>query len=176
MSNEALCFLESLLHEEPALRALTGLTVDDANGLFAKYCGPSTPIRTMSPVYCDVAVYKFCSFCRGELLELFWYLRQYPTRRAIRLLHRSRRDTTEVLKRIKRRIAFLAATMTDVAEAAARRFEPDNALPHVFPPHVTASVDTFPVRIARPESSALRKISYSGKHKTWALKVFELCA
>ena len=61
---------------------------------------------------------------RGALLEVFWYLRQYPTKRAMRLtlLHREKKDTAAVLKRIKKRLHFLATSMTDVSEAAALRF------------------------------------------------------
>jgi uncharacterized coiled-coil protein SlyX/bacterioferritin-associated ferredoxin len=120
--------LSHLLEDEEGLRANTGLSLQDARLLFEKYCGANTPIPEMI-----------------DLIEFFYYLKVYPTRRQLRMIYPSLRSSTQALKRIKARLRYLADRMDDVQTAFEERREPEFQLPHYFGPNVSSCIDTFPI-------------------------------
>lgn len=83
----------------------------------------------------------------------------------------SLRSTSQMLNRIKRRVAYLAETMTDITDSLHLRLDPSNALPHLFPSRVVGCVDSFPIFIRRPKDATLRRLTYCGKFKRHCLKV-----
>jgi len=145
-----------LLEDEEGLRANTGLSLQDARLLFEKYCGANTPIPEMI-----------------DLIEFFYYLKVYPTRRQLRMIYPSLRSSTQALKRIKARLRYLADRMDDVQTAFEERREPEFQLPHYFGPNVSSCIDTFPIcdfqvkRLRDSTCDILRQVLY----KPFVLKV-----
>jgi hypothetical protein len=114
---------------------------------------------------------------RTRLLELFTCFKSNGTYQQRRLFCSSVTARGTISKqaintRIRRATRYLAKTMSDVRGAAASRRSVRNQLPHVFGSHVVGCFDTFPIYIHRPSSRRLRSISYDGKKKRFALKVF----
>lgn len=79
------------------------------------------------------------------------------------------------MRKLRRTEVFLSSRMTDVDDAWAARFDPALALPHLFGPHVTGCIDTFPIYVSRPKDAAQQRALYAGKYGAHVVKVQVIC-
>lgn len=136
--------------------AHTGLTRLQFLHIFYKYCGEETPIPLQQHLY-----YLFCFF------------KAYPIKRAIfnyqsaRLHERDGRS----LATLKRRAAYLASRVDEIAPLWRARHELSNRLPLFFANGVSGSIDSFPIRVSRPSNFLWQRSLYNGKYKAHTVKV-----
>jgi hypothetical protein len=141
-------------YDDDEFIAITGLTPYVFHYIFVKYCGCDTPIKTPQ-----------------QLLFLFAYYKIYPVRRSFRQVFGiakglSARFHSQLYEWEK----HLSSTMEELMQSWDDRLLPANRLPHLFDAHVTGSIDTFPVRVARPRNNEWQSNLYNGKYKGHVVK------
>lgn len=143
-------FIDSLTPEKCS--AQTGLTRLQFLYVFNTYCGLGTEIPTQQALY-----------------WLFCYFKSYPIKRA------AFNYTTSIWGRsidvLKKRAAYLASAVNEIAPLWRDRNSLANRIPHHFANGVIGSIDSFPIRICRPKDSLWQRANYNGKFKTHTVKV-----
>jgi hypothetical protein len=71
-------------------------------------------------------------------------------------------------------LVWLADQMDELSQAWRDRVLPTNTLPHAFNASATGSLDTFPIRIRKPQSPVLNRLVYQGKYCFHCLKVSKI--
>ena len=131
-----------------------GFTPNTMEGIFSKYCGRHTPIKT-----------------RRSLFTTLAYAKQYPTIR----VQANRPNGCRLgfgfeLSKVNAHFKYLASVVNDLEEPIRRRTEIHNIIPRVFSASVTGSIDTFPWRVQRRKGYMKQRVLYQGKYKCHVLK------
>jgi hypothetical protein len=138
-------FLFSFSNEE--IVAATGVTRETFVYVFDRYCGQGTPIS--KPV---------------RLYHLFVFYKLYPVARACNQVFGT---TIHAYNRFLSRLyvyeRYLSSVIEELREAWDNRLGERNRLPHAFGPHVTGSIDTFPINVNRPKDALHQRLLYNGK-------------
>lgn len=145
-----LMFLDTLSVEKCVSH--TGLTPTQFMFLFEKYCGARTPIRSQQALY-----------------WLFCYFKSYPIKRAA--FNYGAFMWGRSIDILKKRAAYLASCIDELAPIWSERNELTNRLPMNFAPGVIGSIDSFPIRICRPADYLWQRAHYNGKFKSHTVKV-----
>ena len=103
------------------------------------------------------------------MYDLFFFFKVYPNDRQLEFY--TEQDRRNKKRLLNQQTKYLAETMNEVNQRFPQRFSDANKIPHIFPPLVAASVDTFPVYVNRPKSSIWQKKLYNGKYKGHVIKV-----
>ena len=142
-------------YDDDEFIAITGLTPYVFHYIFVKYCGCDTPIKTPQ-----------------QLLFLFAYYKIYPVRRSFRQMFGiAKGHSARFHSHLYEWEKHLSSTMEELMQSWDDRLLPANRLPHLFDAHVTGSIDTFPVRVARPRNNEWQSNLYNGKYKGHVVKV-----
>jgi hypothetical protein len=127
-------------------------------------------LRSMASLI--IACYRLLSLfvCRPRHLWLLLsYYKLYPVSRAAWMVF-EQQNPRFFMHRLHKWEKHLASVINELGEAWSNRFQPQNALPHVFDSKVTGSIDSFPIEINRPPNN-VQRLFYNGKYAKHVVKV-----
>jgi len=146
--------MDPSLLSDPELNAICGLDRGTFDFIYNKYCINSI---INSPT---------------KLLFLFTYYKLYPVTRAWTAIYGdAAKNPGWLLSEIRKWEDYLANAMNEIQSAWDARRDEENRIPHVFPPNVVGSVDTFPILVVRPSDPTWQRYLYNGKYKHHVVKI-----
>lgn len=147
------------------MQANTGVTADDFEFVYKKYCGPDTPIPMPE-----------------NLFDLLKFYKIYPTARQFPSVFEGQSALSFgwFLRRVKDWGEFLAGCIDELADSLATRNSAQNDAqllwrgPRSFCRGTVGAIDTAPIVIDRP-NGAIQSKFYNGKYKQHVLKFQLVC-
>ena len=108
--------------------------------------------------------------CRWDMFQLFYWLKLYPTWRAMSAIFDV--PTTTIQARTWRRLLHLSEAMSHIIPSLwDQRYEVENPCRDFIDGNVVGSVDTVPIRIYYPEDRDYARASFQPKYAGPVVKI-----